>query len=90
MRIVKDATFGGYVFSIHHWNKLFIPHPIETAFAVDVLQNSFIQSQFQTGLVKHLPLIGVSCDKAIHFYRFALTDPVAASLSLWNSRFESS
>lgn len=61
-------------------------HPVETALAVDVLQNSFVQSQFQTGLVKHLPLVRVSSYKAIHFYRFALTNPVAASLSLWETK----
>lgn len=57
-------------------------YPVGAALAVDVLQHSLIQAQFQAGLVKHLPLVGVPGDEAIDLHRLALPDPVAASLSL--------
>lgn len=46
------------------------------------LQHSFIQTQLQTGLVKHLPFIRVPGDQAVNLHSFTLTDPVASSLGL--------
>lgn len=57
-------------------------HPVEAPFAVDVLKDGFVQPQFQTGLVEHLPLVRVPGDQPVDFHRLALTDPVAASLRL--------
>lgn len=50
------------------------------------LQDSLIQSQFQTCSVKHLSLIGIPCDQSIDLHCFVLTNPVASGLSLWERR----
>lgn len=63
-------------------------HPIEASFTVDVLENGFVQSQFQTGLVKHFPLIRVPRNQSVDFHRFTLTNPMAACLGLTGSRQE--
>lgn len=57
-------------------------HSIGAALAVDVLENSLVQTQLQAGLVKHLPLIGVPSDEAIHLHCFTLAYPVTSGLSL--------
>lgn len=60
-------------------------HPVEASFAVDVLEDGFVQSQLQTGLVEHFPLVRVPGDQPVDFHRFALANPVAACLGLiWN------
>lgn len=57
-------------------------YPVEAPFAVDVLQHRLVQTQLQTGLVKHLPLVRVAGDEPVHFHRLPLANPVAASLRL--------
>lgn len=59
-----------------------ISYSIEASFTVDVLKDGFVQSQLETGFVKHFPLIRVSGDQPVDFHRFALANPVAACLGL--------
>lgn len=61
-------------------------HPIKASFSVDILENSFVQAQLQTGLVEHFPLVRIPGDQSVDFHRFALTYPVAACLGLTGSR----
>lgn len=61
-------------------------HPVQASLAVNVLEDGFVQPQLQAGLVKHLPLIRVPGDQPVDLNRFALTNPVAASLGLASSR----
>lgn len=60
-------------------------HPIEASFSVDVLEDSLIQSQLKTGLIKHFPLVGIPGDKPVDFHCFALADAVASCLGLSGS-----
>lgn len=46
------------------------------------LKYSLVQSQLETGLVKHLPFVRVSGDEAVNLHSLALSNPVASSLCL--------
>lgn len=70
---------------IQHWTILvnwWTGYPVETSFAVDVLEDGFIQAQLQTGLVKHLPLVGVAGDESVDLHSLPLANPMTASLGL--------
>lgn len=59
--------------------------PVDASFAVDVLEDGFIQAQLQAGLVKHLPLVGVAGDESVDLHRLPLANPMAAGLGLQGS-----
>lgn len=57
-------------------------YPVDTSFAVDVLEDGFIQTQLQTSLVKHLPLVRVTGYQPVHLDSLHLANAVTACLSL--------
>lgn len=58
-------------------------YPVGGVFpAAHGLQHSFVETELQARLVKHLPFIRISCNQPVDFHRFALSYSMTSCLSL--------
>lgn len=87
VRIFRLATLWRCVTRTWYviWLKTLFSYPSSSETVVPpahALQHGFIQTQFEAGPVKHLPLVRVACDESVNLHCLVLADSVASSLSL--------